>query len=190
MITINLLPQEFRTHEKKSFKIPALKWVAGAGVLFSILTLYFYFDFLGSRGRLKHLEDEWKVIQPQSVQLKKLEQEVSTELKPERDFLTQFVTAERPLTAFMIWLSEFLPETAWLNEVSMERKGEGGLLLVKGLALPSKTQSSIEQIEIYLHHLKEKMPDANLSLTTSRQKLQNVEVTQFIANFEWKAAAP
>ena len=67
----------------------------------------------------------------------------------------------------------------------MERKQDGGRLFIKGLSLPSKEKSSIEAIEIYLHQLKEKIPDANLSLTTTRQTIEGTELTQFTANFAW-----
>ena len=99
--------------------------------------------------------------------------------------MEQYVTTQRPLTHKLSWVSEFLPETAWLLEVKLERKGNSENFFIKGVALPSKTNSSIAQIETYLHDLKNKMAGANLSLTTTRQKLEGVDVTQFVANFQW-----
>lgn len=187
MIEINLLPEEFRIKENASAKvdIPALKLAIGAGVLLVLLTAYFYVDFLLSAGKLKKLEARWREVQPQALVLNRLQSEVEGVLKTERDFLKLFVTNERPLTHTLTWLSEFLPETAWLTEVKMQHNAEASNLVVKGLCLPTKEKSSIEHIEDYLHQLKQRMQDAKLSLTTTRQIKDEIEVTQFVAVFDW-----
>ncbi len=185
MITINLLPQEFRPQLKSEQRIPYLKIAAICGILFAVLTIYFYVDLLLANAKLKRIQAAWAKIQPQSIALKKLEDTVEKTLNPEKNFLEGFVTVQKPLTLFMVWASELLPDGVWLTEFSMERKQEGGHLFIKGLALPSKEKSSIESIEIYLHQLKEKIPDANLSLTTTRQTLEEKELTQFTAHFDW-----
>ncbi len=185
MITINLLPEEFRVREKIHINIPWLPAVIGAAGIFLLLTGFFYVDYWLSKAKLSRVNKEWEVIQPQSQRLQQLEQEVETKLKPENVFLNSFVTAEKPLTNMLLWVSEYASATMWLVEFKMERVGEGGKLYVKGLTLPSKEKSSIEFIESYLHELKKQMPDADLSLTTSRQKIKEVELTQFIATFEW-----
>lgn len=189
MILINLLPEELRIKEKAKHDIPILKVAAAVGVVLGLLTVFFYFDFLSSQSKLKKLEQEWVTLQPQSMRLNQLEQEVETVLKPENLFLNRFVTADKPLTSILSWVSELLPDTAWLLEIRLDREGEGARLFVKGVALPSKEKSSIEQIETYLHQMKEKIPEAGLSLTTTRLEIENTEVTQFIANFEWGIAA-
>jgi hypothetical protein len=185
MITINLLPEEFRVQPKSTSNVPIKKIAIGVGAFFIILTVFFYIELLFVRAHSGQLDKQWVELQPRSAELKKLEQEVDVTLKPEKDFMERFVTSAKPLTYFWLWMSEFLPDTSWLTEVSMERKGDGGGLMVKGLTLNSKEKSSIEHIEIYLHKLKEKMPDANLNLTTTRVKISETEVTQFIANFDW-----
>jgi Tfp pilus assembly protein PilN len=187
MIKINLLPAEFRTVQKTTQNVPVVKIAIGAGCAFAALTVFFYFDYLLSLNKLRGVRKEWQVIQPRSAELKGLEEEVEGRLKPEKVFLERFVTTERALAAFMTWVSEYLPETSWLTELKMERKGQGGDLFIKGLAIGSKEKSSIEEIESYLHQLKEKIPDSNLSLTTTRQKIENTELTQFTANFNWGA---
>ena len=185
MITINLLPEEFRTQPKSETSVSYLKIAAVFGVLIFFLNAYFYADFLKAKGELKKVQAQWAALQPQAAELKKLEEEVEKNLKPEKDFLENFVTVKRPLTSLMGWTSEVLPESLWLTELQMEREGEGGYFLIKGLALSSKEKSSIDAIEIYLHRLKEKMPDSNLSLTTTRQTLEGRELTQFTAHFDW-----
>ncbi len=185
MITINLLPEELRVKEKIKRDIPILKLAAISGVLFSAITIFLYIDYIGSGSKLKRLEKEWVTLQPQSQRLNHLEQEVETLLKPENSFLNRFVTADKPVTLILSWVSELLPERAWLLETRLEREGEGARLFVKGVALSSKEKSSIEQIESYLHMMKEKIPEASLSLTTTRLEIEKTEVTQFVANFEW-----
>ena len=190
MITINLLPEEFRVVEKTPSKYPVIPIAIGVGVLFALLTLFFYFDYVSSNIRFGKLTKESATILPQSQKLKQLEQEVEETLKPENIFLNQFVIADRPATQMLFWVSEFLPEAAWLTELKLTREGEGGKIFIQGMSLPTKEKSSIEQIESYVHELKAKMTDANLSLTTSRQSIKTVEVTEFEANLEWGVSAP
>lgn len=190
MITINLLPEEFRTKEKTSSKYPAAQIGIGVGVVLALLTVFFYFDFISANHSLKKLQKESAAILPQSQKLKQLEQEVEKTLKPENVFLNRFVTADKPLTHLLSWTSEFLSSSAWLTELKLTREGEGGKLFLKGLTLPTKEKSSIELIEDYVHQLKGKMPDADLSLTTSRQKVKTVQVTEFVANFVWGLEEP
>lgn len=185
MILINLLPEEFRVKEKKTQEIPALKIAIIVGVLFALLTVGFYVDFLFAKVRLSKLEANWSGLQPRSLQLSKLEKEVEGTLKPEKEFLERFAATKKPLTYFMLWTSELLPDTAWLTEFKREVKSDGtDDFFIKGLAMASKEKSSIEQIEMYLHHLQEKLPGASLSLTTTRQRIEAVELTQFIADFK------
>ena len=46
MITINLLPQEFRRTRKPTMAKPYLPLAILAGSLFMLLTLFFYADYL------------------------------------------------------------------------------------------------------------------------------------------------
>ena len=188
MIAINLLPDEFRAVERKTLKLPFLKYAVIGGVIFSLITAGLYVDFLAASIKLGRIQKEWEKIQPQFQVLNQLRGEVEGTLKQEKDFMQTFVTSQRSLTRLIMWVSELLPETAWLVEIQMERAGEGDHFLVKGLSLPTKEKSSIEQIEIFLQRMKEKLPDAKLSLTTTRQTLEGVELTQFVANFDWGIA--
>ncbi len=189
MIEINLLPEEFRIKEKVPQKeVPVVKIALGAVVFFVLLSILFYFDYLGAKNKLKKVDAQWKLVQPQSKTLNDLQSEVENILKTERDFLQRFVAAELPLTSVLQWLSDALPENAWLTSVRLENNPEKHSLVVRGLCLPSKSQSSIEFIESYLHILKEKMPETRLSLTTARQVQEQVEVTQFTAIFDWPSA--
>lgn len=185
MIQINLLPEEFRVVEKKGSQIPYATLGLLAAALFAILTAFFYLDFVLVSGKLRKMEGNWKEIQPEFMALNQLKSEVDGSLKEEKEFMEKFVTTQRPLTYLWMWTSEFLPGTAWLIEIDLTREEGVSHFLIKGLCLPSKERSSIEQIEQYLQLLKEKMPDADLSLTTTRQKTEGVELTQFIANFSW-----
>ncbi len=184
MITLNLLPKESR-RKKTVPTVPAMKIAIGVGVLFALFTIYFYIDYLRASIALKKINAEWAVKQPEILSLSKLQEEVQGTLKQEVDFLNHFVTSERALTSMLIWASEYLPDNSWLTELKLERDEKGNHFFLKGLSLPSKGQSGIEKIEAYLHQLKEKIPDSDLNLTTSRQANESVELTQFIANFNF-----
>ncbi len=187
MLQVNLVPDELRIKVQNTQQLPYIKLAIGGAVLFFILTVWFYFDYLHVGGELKKMNAAWTTLQPQSQQLKALETEVETVLKPERDFLEKNVVTPKPITYVLSWVSELLPDTAWLTEIKTELKDGNQNIFVKGLVIPSKTQSSIEVIEIFIHNLQAKLPEAKLSLTTTRQKIEQVEVTQFIANFDLKS---
>lgn len=187
MIRINLLPEEFRVQEKKSQRLPVIQIGIGTAVVMVILTLFFYFDFLSSSARLAELEKEWQGIQPQALVLNKLRSEVEGVLKPEKDFIERYVDNVRPLAKMLEWNSEFLPVGAWLTEVKLEHDDKGLHFLVKGLCLPLKGKTAIEQIEAYAQSLKNKMPKAQLNLTTTRQSFEDVQLVQFVMRFSWVA---
>ncbi len=186
MLSINLLPRELRVKKKTAVTVPYMKFIIIAAAIFFFVTVSFYFDYLSSARELTEVERTWKTLQPQSLQLKSLEKDVETVIKPERNFLNRHVVTGKPMTGFLISLSQLLPETAWLTEVRMEQKEGDQSLFVKGIVLPSKMTSGIEAVEVYVHELQRMVPDAKLSLTTTRQKISQLEVTQFIANFEWQ----
>ncbi len=188
MIKVNLLPEEFRIVHKSPNQFPVMRVSILVGIFFMILTVFFYFDYLHASKELKTLTATWTTLQPQSAQLKALETEVESTLKPERDFLLRHVMTAKPLTFGMSWVNELLPESGWLTELRMEQGQGTQSLFIKGLVLPSKERSSIELIEVFLHQLKERIPEAELSLTTTRQKIEGAEVTQFTANFDWKVS--
>ncbi len=187
MIKINLLPPEHRIKEQGSSKA-VYKAVFAAGLFFILLSLYFYMDYRNLKSEYSVLNGQWSKIQPDSQSIDSLELEVQETLKAERDFLANFVTTSVPLTSLLMEISEHLPETAWILELQMERKGDGGNLFLKGLALPSSARSSIEEIEPYLHQLKTRLPGGQLRLTTTRLTTEGTELTQFIANFDWKGS--
>lgn len=191
MITINLLPPEFKVTEKKAGKIPGMKFLILGAVLFVLLTSFFYFDFLGSALKLTGMEKEWKQLEPQSVAVRALKDKIDKTVKPETDFLRTRVAVDKPLTHVLTWIHELLPETSWLIELRMDRSADRVIILLKGLVLPGKEKSSIELIENYMQALKARLGNAALNLTTTRQRMNDTNLTLFTANFEWsESSAP
>lgn len=186
MITINLLPQELRKERKTSMRIPYIPLVILAGILFLLLTLFFYGDYLKARSAYKIVQTEWARLNPLMAQLKALENKIEIEMKGERDFLEKNVLNTDSMTRILSWASEFLPPRGWLTELKAEREGEGCRVILKGVVLPSRTQTSIEQIEEYLQKMKAQLPpEAVFALTTSRESSEKAEGTAFAANLEW-----
>lgn len=185
MITINLLPPEFKVVEKKGGNAPGRKFLFLGGGLFALLTGFFYFDYLGTTLKLTGLEKEWKQLEPQSVAVRTLKAKIEKTVRPEADFLRTRVAVDKPLTHLLSWIQELLPDTFWLIELKMERSADKVKILLKGLALPSKEKSSIELIENYMQALKAKLGNAALNLTTTRQKMNDTNLTLFTASFEW-----
>lgn len=187
MIQINLLPEEFRIKESTAPAVPAAKIAAGLGALFVLVTAFFYIDYFVMISKQNKLETEWAKVKPQSQELYKLQNEVDGNLKKEKQFFETFVGAEKSLSSILTWVSEFLPETAWLTELKLDQDDKGSHLLIKGMAYSTQEKNSIEQIESYLNQLKSKMPSAKPSLTTTRQTIGETEVMNFVANFDWQS---
>lgn len=185
MIKINLLPLPLRRVKSKTPPVPYKPLGILAGVLFLLLTLFFYFDYLRARSTYATVSKEWKRLSPLMGQLKTLENKIEVEMRGEKEFLEKQVLNTQPITSFMIWASEFLPDKAWLTKFVATREGEGVRLTIQGVVFPSRTQTGIEQIETYLQKLKEKLPaQAELQLVTSKDAKQEEGIT-FSSHFEW-----
>jgi hypothetical protein len=188
MITINLLPLELRKGEKTTTRIPYIPLILLAGVLFLLMTFFFYGDYLRARAAYKTVRQEWARLNPLMAQLKSLESRVDVEMKGEKDFLEKNVLNTESITRILSWTSEFLPPKGWLTELKVERRGEGCLLTLQGVVLASRTQTGIEQIEAYFQKLKTKLPpQTSVVLTTSKEIKEKTEGTAFVAELEWGA---
>lgn len=186
MIKINLLPQELRKGKTNPTRIPYIPLALLAGVLFLLLTFFFYGDYLKARSTYKSVRSEWVRLNPLMAQLKTLETRVEVEMKGEKDFLDKNVLNTESMTRILSWVSEFLPPKGWLTELNMEREGEGCRLTLRGVVLASRTQTGIEQIEEYFQKLKTKLPSqTSITLTTSREVKEKVGGTAFTAYLEW-----
>ncbi|MFA5167623.1 MAG: hypothetical protein WC530_03730 [Candidatus Omnitrophota bacterium] len=64
MIRINLLPQELRKEKMNAMRIPYSSLVILAGVLFLLLTFFFYGDYLRARSTYKSVQKEWARVNP------------------------------------------------------------------------------------------------------------------------------
>ena len=186
MIKVNLLPQELRKGKTTAPRIPYIPLALLAGVLFLLMTFFFYGDYLRARAAYKNVQKEWTRLSPLMAQLKALETRIEVEMKGEKDFLEKNVLNTESMTRILLWVSEFLPPKGWLTELKIDREGEGCRLTLKGVVLASRTQTGIEQIEEYFQKLRTKLPSqASVALTTSKEVKEKTEGTAFIAQLEW-----
>lgn len=200
MIKVNLLPLSLRVSKKKKastassssaaglgqrLPLKMVAMVAGAGFIF--LTLYFDFDYIRVSKKLKILNSEWIVMQPQMQSLKTLEDEVGTQLVPEQIFLNTHVLSKEPITSLLQAMSEVLPEGMWLQGFSMGNSGKDRSFRIQGIALNIENQTNIEQIESYLQKLKLIIPNSQFTYSTAKQSLERVSATSFISVYKWQA---
>jgi len=186
MIKINLLPMELRKEKTNAMRVPYIPLAILAGVLFFLMTFFFYGDYLRARSAYERVRKEWTRLSPSMAQLKDLETKIEVEMKGERDFLEKKVLNTESMTRILFYVSEFLPPKGWLTGLKAEREGEGCRLTLKGVVLASRTQTGIEQIEEYFQKLKTKLPpQTSVALTTSKEVKGKTEGTAFIANLEW-----
>ena len=110
-------------------------------------------------------------------------------MKAEREFLIHRIYGAESATQILDWLSEFLPARGWLTELKLDRGGEGCKLTFRGIVLPSRTSTGIEQIELYLQKLKAKLPpQATITLTTANDATEQSNGTGFTAELVWGGA--
>jgi Tfp pilus assembly protein PilN len=151
-----------------------------------LLTLFFYGDYLRARSTYKNVQKEWARLNPLMSKLKAMEAQIEIEMRGEKEFLEKSVLNKDSMTQLLSWVSEYLPPKGWLTELKAERDGEGYRLILKGVVLPSRAQTGIEQIEAYMQQLKAKLPPkAKLSLTTSKESKEKSEGTAFVAEWDW-----
>jgi Tfp pilus assembly protein PilN len=186
MIKINLLPPELLKGKANATRVPYIPLAILAGVLFLLLTFFFYGDYLKARSAYKSVHTEWARLSPLMAQLKALEKQVVVEMTGEKDFLEKNVLNKEPVTQMLFLASYFLPPKVWLTELKAEREGGGCRLTLEGVALASRTQTGIEQIEEYFQKLRTKLPpQTSVAVATSKEVKDKTEGTLFVAHIEW-----
>jgi len=189
MIRINLLPQELREEKTGTSHVPYIPLAVLAGVLFLLMTFFFYGDYLRARSAYKSVKKEWADMNPSLAQLKAMESKVENEMKGEKEFLEENIFNTESMTRILMWVSEYLPPKGWLTGLKAEREVGGFRLTLKGVVLATRSQTGIEQIEEYFQKLRAQLPpQATLALTTAKDPKAQGEGTSFVANLEWKAA--
>jgi len=185
MITINLLPEEYREVKRPSSALPYISLAIQAGALFLLLTLFFYADYLKARRAYDSVYAEWIQFGPQMRQLKELEKMVEVDMKAEKDFLVTTVLNTDPVTRVLQAVSDHLPPHGWLTELKIERAGGGGKLNMQGIVLSAGAKTGIEQIESFFQEVKARFPKADVTLTTSKVKDPKIAGTSFSTTITW-----
>lgn len=203
MIKINLLPAELRPVKKKKVvkraaaekpagefnaQLPLKAAVIAIAGIFAVVTLFFYVDYLRLNKKQSKVASDFAAIQPRVQEVRVLEQEVTTLLQPEKDFLNAHVLNKATITSILQEMSVALPEGLWLTSFSIDNSGKKRSFQIQGLALNSKDKTNIQQIEEYLHQIKHVLPNAQFTYSTGKQLTEKVAATAFTANFEWQAA--
>lgn len=187
MITINLLPAEYRTAKRRGTTArPYIPIAILVAALLLLLTLFFYADFLKVKSSYERVRKEWIRFAPQMKHLKDLEQKVDVEMKGEKEFLESSILNSDPFTRVLQLVSERLPKGAWLTELKIERLKEGGnSVLLQGAVVPVGAKTGIEQIEEFVRTIKERFPKTTVALTTSKMSDKQVAGTAFTATITW-----
>lgn len=155
-------------------------------MFFVVLTLFFYTKYLAGVHQVKKLRGESTTIRQQALRADQIRTQMEGGVKAERIFLEQYVASPFLVTTALNAVSRSLPGSIWLVELKVTRESKRTSLLIKGVALPSGEQSSVEEIGKYLKDLKAAFPaNTELILTTSRQQREKAELTLFTAVFNW-----
>lgn len=187
MILINLLPPELRREKGIRPLLRDQRKIAVMGGIFLVgLTIVFYIQYQFGLRSLKGLQNRWYSFQKDVQRVTEIQKEMEKGVRGEKQFLDRYVTSSFPVTTILSAVSEFLPDSIWLVELKVSRQPKENTFLLKGFSVSFERRSSIQDIEKYLHDVKEKFPQkTELILTTSRQTKENRESTLFTAVFKW-----
>lgn len=187
MILVNLLPSQLR-HRKGGTEVTLPKKQIGkiVFVLFLSVTAVFYVQYFISLHSIKGLRNRWALLQSDLLRVDKLRGELESGSKAEHSSLDKYVLSNYRTTEILSSISESIPDSIWLIELRVLRDAGGNTLVLKGAARSKKGRSSLQDIEKYLRDLKAKSPpNTELSLTTTRQEKEMMELTLFTAVFKW-----
>jgi len=187
VILINLLPAELRKESAARASLLQNKWLLnGLAVGFLLSTFFLHLQYQVVRVEHKRLLEEWAVLEKDSSRVTQLKTQIEQGAKSERDFLQNYVNSPFSTTMILSSVSQLLPLSVWLLELKVTRLGTENTFLLKGISLPGKQGTSIQDIEKYLSELKDKFPPrTEIVLTTSRQVKEDRELTLFTAVFKW-----
>lgn len=197
MIKINLLPIEFRQVEvkRKSFNLQTI-FIASFFICL-LIALIQIFVFIGVRSRLNQLNlDAAKFLEP-SKQSDELNQNINSKLLPQKKFLESNILPSFLVAELMNVLSDALPESLWLSDLTIRRERDMVRLELTGYSRITSKQIAVAQIQEYVNLAKEKMEavfqknlkddktqiEVKAVLTTSLKEFSGVEVMQFSSSF-------
>ncbi len=195
MITINLLPEELRLKEVKQIHIPYQKIAFGVFLIVFVLTVYNLIVYLRVRSEYGALQKQWNQMAEKSLQADALESELGSSIIAEVDFYDSWV--DPPLTTARILnlISDFIPKSVWLTEISFNRNKKNLDLVIIGLSQSGGGTSKLIDIQNFTNTLKSEMEKftaksrLKVAITTSSKKTsENTDLTQFTANFATESA--
>lgn len=188
MILVNLLPPDLRKETAGYAPLRRAPFIAKmGGVLFIVLTVIFYAQYLMDLRGLHLLQKRWGTIQRDVKRIDKIKTEMEgAGSNGEKDFIERYVVSPYSLTRILSSLSELIPDSIWLVEMRALRQPSANTLVLKGVSRALQGQSTVQEIERYLRALRERTPPGtNLVLTTTRQGQERAELTLFTAVFKW-----
>ena len=178
MITINLLPQEFRKAEKKE-TVPVSLVIVGVVVVMVVLHVLFGVLGLYKKAQLAYLEKKWTGEQAHFKEVSDLKKELE-EKKRKADALKGFVVRDVYWTDFFNTINRAVPKGLWLNRLSVSDQG----LVIEG----SVFSFNIDQVALVNKFFDELKKDAffrarftNFSLdSVQRRSIKQYEILDFL----------
>jgi len=190
MITINLLPEELRLKEAKQIHIPYQKIAFGVFLIVFVITVYNLIVYLRVRSEYGALQKQWNQMAKKSSQADALESELGSSIIAEVDFYDSWVDPPLATARILNLISDFIPKSVWLTEISFNRNKKDLDLVIIGLSQSGGGTSKLIDIQNFTNTLKSEMEKftaksrLKVAITTSSKKTsENTDLTQFTANF-------
>ena len=190
MITINLLPEELRLKEAKQIHIPYQKIAFGVFLIVFVITVYNLIVYLRVRSEYGALQKQWNQMAKKSSQADALESELGSSIIAEVDFYDSWVDPPLATARILNLISDFIPKSVWLTEISFNRNKKNLDLVIIGLSQSGGGTSKLIDIQNFTNTLKSEMEKftaksrLKVAITTSSKKTsENTDLTQFTANF-------
>ncbi len=158
MILINLLPAHLIPKKKtQTVSIPYRPILFGVFLIFLVISLFNLFFYVRIHKEKRQLGEQWKGLEGPYNEALALDQELGSSVLSEIDFYSTFVDPPLETAQVMNLASDFIPKSAWLSSLKVERKGKELQLLMIGFSDGSEAGSRLVEIQNFANKVKDEM---------------------------------
>ena len=207
MITVNLLPEQLRI-KRKDFNFPIFPLLFLIYMVLLIVFAVIQFGIVSTRSVVQEMENTLLTVGSKSLEAQRLEGDVKYMQEIKEQVLNKALIPTYSLTMILDTINRNIPDNMWLTEIFYQYDGATERLKIHGFVRPEGIDTMITVIGDFNSALKEafeaqlektgrdKGPvvmkkgvpvqtpkTVDFTMTTKRQKAENIEVTEFTTVF-------
>lgn len=137
--------------------IPYRPILFGVFLIFLVISLFNLFFYVRIHKEKRGLEQQWKGLEGPYNEALALDQELGSSVLSEIDFYGTFVDPPLETAQVMNLVSDFIPKSAWLSSLKVERKDKELQLLMIGFSEAPEAGSRLVEIQNFTNKIKDEM---------------------------------